>query len=215
MAMTAVDMLASASGTGAIHERGKLLMVHIVLWLNILSFTLLFAGLGAEFLAWLRRREAWRALYLWYIGTYAFFSLLQTFAYFSVQYLQEPITGLYLAFGYYRSAISVVLIAVISRYIAAASGLRLGKAGRAALFIPAAVTATGIAALLAGGPAVLGAILNLAFNSAIALGDEPDSNGKLLDLMDRGERIIEAKRVSPGLEELYFHYIKEADHEIA
>lgn len=32
-------------------------MVHFVLWLSIISFTLLFAGSGVEFLAWLLKRE--------------------------------------------------------------------------------------------------------------------------------------------------------------
>ena len=50
---------------------------------------------------------------------------------------------------------------------------------------------------------------------SLALGAEPDLNRTLTDLMDQGRRIIEARRVSPGLEELYFHYIKEADRAIA
>jgi hypothetical protein len=39
-------------------------MMHVVLWFNMIAFALLMAGIGAEILAWLRRREAWRALYI-------------------------------------------------------------------------------------------------------------------------------------------------------
>lgn len=144
-------------------------MIHVALWLNMISFALLFAGFGAEMLAWLRRRESWRALYLWYIGMYAVFSFLQTFAFFNMRYLERPIPGLSAAFAYFRTAISIVLIAVISQYLAKASGLRLGKAGRSALFLPAAATAVVIAGLFAGAPPVLGVALNLAYNAAIAL----------------------------------------------
>jgi hypothetical protein len=47
------------------------------------------------------------------------------------------------------------------------------------------------------------------------LGGEADINGMLSGLMGQGRRIIEARQVSPGLEELYFHYIKEADRAVA
>ncbi len=120
-------------------------MVHAVFWLSIISFTLLFAGLGAEFLAWLRRRERWRAFFVWYILIYTVFSLLQTFTFFNFEYLREPIPGLDMAFGYLRLAISVLLI------------------------IPAALTAIVIAWMLAGGPAAVASVLNIAYNSTIAI----------------------------------------------
>jgi ABC-2 type transport system ATP-binding protein len=47
------------------------------------------------------------------------------------------------------------------------------------------------------------------------LGDEPDSNALLRSLLDRGERIVQARRERPSLEELYFHFIKEARREVA
>lgn len=50
---------------------------------------------------------------------------------------------------------------------------------------------------------------------SLPLGAEPDINQRLLDLMGQGHRIVEARRVVPGLEELYFHYIKEADRDVA
>jgi ABC-2 type transport system ATP-binding protein len=40
-------------------------------------------------------------------------------------------------------------------------------------------------------------------------------NGTLASLMGEDRGILEARRESPGLEELYFHFIKEAEREIA
>ena len=54
-----------------------------VLWLNMIAFTFPFSGFGAEFLAWLRKRESWRVLYPLYIGLYTIFSFSRTFAVFS------------------------------------------------------------------------------------------------------------------------------------
>jgi ABC-2 type transport system ATP-binding protein len=42
-------------------------------------------------------------------------------------------------------------------------------------------------------------------------GPDPDINGRLAELMAAGRRIVEARRLSPGLEDLYFHYIKESN----
>jgi hypothetical protein len=60
-------------------ERERPPIVHVVLWFNMIAFTPLFAGLGTEFLAWRRRGESWRTLFLWYIGIYDILLLIHTF----------------------------------------------------------------------------------------------------------------------------------------
>jgi hypothetical protein len=73
------------------------------------------------------------------------------------------------AFSYFRSGISVVLIGIICFYTARAAGLHLGKAGTAALFLPAAATLASVVAAYAGGSVALSIAANISFNSFIAV----------------------------------------------
>jgi DNA-binding CsgD family transcriptional regulator len=143
-------------------------MQHIVLWIGILAMAALFAGLGAEFLAYLRRRESWRSLYMVSILIYELLLLVQTFTYFDLHYLSEPIAGLPLFAGYFRSIVSLLLIIALPHCIAKASGMRPGRAGGFLLFLPAILTFAGIAVSLSGLSQWVPVVLNIAFNAFIA-----------------------------------------------
>jgi DNA-binding CsgD family transcriptional regulator len=143
-------------------------MGQAVLWIDILAFAVLLAGLGAEFLAYLRRREPWRALYMVSILVYDLLMLVQAFSLFNARYVERPMAGLPLFAGLFRSAVSVLLAMAFPFCIARASGMRPGRLGRALLWLPALLTAAFIAASLAGAPQVFGVVVNVAFNAFIA-----------------------------------------------
>ncbi len=88
-------------------------MTPILLWLDLLAFAVLFAGFGFELLGWVRQRERWRALYVWYIALYTIWIFVQTFAYFAVSYLEQSVEGLSIVVTYLRGAASVGMMLVI------------------------------------------------------------------------------------------------------
>ncbi len=142
-------------------------MTHFLLWLNLLAFTVLFAGFGFELLGWVRQRERWRALYVWYIAIYAVWLLVQTFAYFNVSYLEQPIEGLATVAGYLWVAASVGLILVVPFLSVRISGFKPGKLATVMLYLPAVATLTALVFALRTAISSIYVVTNLAFNGAI------------------------------------------------
>jgi DNA-binding CsgD family transcriptional regulator len=142
-------------------------MTHIVLWLNLLAFTILFAGFGFELLGWIRQRERWRALYVWYIVIYAVWLLVQTLVYFSNSYLEQPIEGLSTVALYLWVAASVGLILVVPLLIVQVGGFMPGKLAMVLLYLPAAATLTALVMALRNPTPTIFLAINLAFNGAI------------------------------------------------
>ncbi len=145
----------------------RYVVTHILLWFNLLAFTVLFAGFGFELLGWIRQRERWRALYVWCIALYEIWLLVQTFTYFSNSYLEQPIEGLATVALYLWVAASVGLILVVPHLIFQVAGFEPAKPAKALLYVPAAATLTALVfALRNPGPTIF-LVVNLAFNGVI------------------------------------------------
>ena len=119
-------------------------MTPLLLWFNFVAFALLFVGFGFELLGWVRRRERWRALYVWYIAIYAIWLFVQTFTYFAVSYLTRLPAWLSPAVTCIWVAASAGMMLVVTRYIVLVSGYTLGKLGAALLYLPAVATLAGL-----------------------------------------------------------------------
>jgi DNA-binding CsgD family transcriptional regulator len=142
-------------------------MTHILLWLNLLAFAVLFAGFGFELLGWIRQRERWRALYVWYIAIYATWLIVLTFSYFSTSYLERPIEGLSTVVLYLWVIASVGLILVVPLLIVQIGGFKPGKLATFLLYLPAAATLTALVVALRNPTPGIFLVINLAFNSVI------------------------------------------------
>jgi DNA-binding CsgD family transcriptional regulator len=142
-------------------------VTHFLLWLNLLAFTILFAGFGFELLGWIRQRERWRALYVLYIAIYAIWLIVQTFTYFSNVYLEQPIEGLSTVALYLWVAASVGLILVVPLLIARVCGFKQGKLATVLLCLPAAATLTALVMALRDPTPTIFMVVNLSFNGAI------------------------------------------------
>ncbi|MBC8452649.1 MAG: hypothetical protein H8D65_02205 [Spirochaetes bacterium] len=139
-------------------------MTHIILWFNLAAFTLLFAGFGSELVNWLRRRESWRVLYLWYIALYALWLLLQTFLFFNFYYLDQQIEGLGTIMRYLRGIISTGVIVVYPLFVIKAAAIKPGRKQLYLLFLPAAACIIVIIISFFRDTYILSVVLNLFFN---------------------------------------------------
>lgn len=142
-------------------------MTHVLLWFNLLAFMVLFAGFGFELLGWLRQRERWRALYVWYIAIYAIWLLVQTFTYFSVSYLERPIEGLSTVVNWLWVTVSVGLILVVPHLVVQVSGLKPAKLAKVLLYLPAAATLIALVYGVRTRSTVILTVTNFAFNGVI------------------------------------------------
>lgn len=142
-------------------------MTHFLLWLNLLAFTILFAGFGFELLGWIRQRERWRALYVWYIAIYASWLIVLTFTYFSNVYLERPIEGLSTVVPYLWVAASVGLILVVPFLVVRLCGFTPGRLATVLLCLPAAATLTALVFALRTGLSSIYTVTNLAYNGVI------------------------------------------------
>ncbi len=105
-------------------------MEHLILWFNIMGFSLLFASLGATFLVYGHTRPGWLKPYLLYLAVYAFFTIFNTYLFFSQVYLppsDSPFNtiALYLAFF-----IALVLLLVVPRFIRSLFDVEPGRVRR-------------------------------------------------------------------------------------
>lgn len=87
-------------------------MHHLTLWLNMITFSVLVASGGLSFLRLLRIRATWQKYYLAYLGAYAVWLLISTYALFQRVYLFSPVEFVDAVFGYARTAVSVFLVIV-------------------------------------------------------------------------------------------------------
>ena len=92
-------------------------MEQLILWFNIMGFTLLFASLGAAYVIYGRKKPGWLFHYLLYLAVYAFFTIFNTYGFFSQVYL-PPMSpffnylAMYITFG-----IALILLIVVPRFI--------------------------------------------------------------------------------------------------
>lgn len=86
-------------------------MEQLILWFSILGFTFLFASLGATYVVYKRSKPVWLKSYLIYLALYAFFTIFNTYDFFSQVYLPPPSPVLnYLTIGVtYVVALSLLI----------------------------------------------------------------------------------------------------------
>lgn len=140
----------------------------LILWLDILAFAFLTAGFAAEFLAWLRVREAWRGYYLLTILGYAVILFALSIAFFAVKYLPPTPTALSVILGWTHTISSVLIAFAFPGCVVRVADMEASRIGKAFLWAPAALTALSalVSASLASAP--LAIAINIAFNTVMA-----------------------------------------------
>ncbi len=92
-------------------------MDQLILWFNIMSFTLLFGAFGSTYVVYGRSNPPWLRSYLLYMATYALFVLFLTYHFFSVVYLPHPYPVLDSIAVYLSFAIALLLLCIVPRFI--------------------------------------------------------------------------------------------------
>ena len=92
-------------------------MEQIILWFNMMAFTLMFGSFGATYVVYAKYKVPWLRPYLLYLSIYAFFLLLSTYHFFSQIYLPHPLPVLDSIVVYLRLTVSLLLFFVIPRFI--------------------------------------------------------------------------------------------------
>jgi len=117
-------------------------MDEFVLWFNILTFTLIFAALGLNYIRLLQGPSPWRGWYLWYQGSYALWLILATYTFFKVVFLDSLPPWLDSGMDWLRIVISFVLLIIVPEFIARlkGTGWGLGRHVSAVLLLVAMMT---------------------------------------------------------------------------
>lgn len=92
-------------------------MDEFVLWFNILTFTLIFAALGLNYIRFLQNPSPWRRWYLWYQGSSALWLILATYTFFKIIFLDTPPPWLDSGMDWLRIVISFVLLIIVPEFI--------------------------------------------------------------------------------------------------
>jgi len=88
-------------------------MEQIILWFNILGFTLLFGSLGTTHILYRRANPPWLKPYLLYLAVYAFFTIVNTYRFFMEVYLPPatpPSGSVSLFFAFFIALVLLVLV---------------------------------------------------------------------------------------------------------
>jgi len=100
-------------------------MEQLILWFNILGFTLLFGSLGTTHVLYRRTRPPWLGFYLLYLAVYAFYTIVNTYGFFSQVYLPPaaPLSSpLTLTFSFLTA---LVLLLLVPRFILSLFGEKI------------------------------------------------------------------------------------------
>ncbi len=92
-------------------------MEQLILWFNIISFTLLFGSFGITFVLYGKYNPVWLYPYLLYLITYAFFVIFLTYHFFSLVYLPHPYPLLDSFVMYMRFIIAVLLLFIVPKFM--------------------------------------------------------------------------------------------------
>ncbi len=143
-------------------------MSMLILWLDVLAFAFITAGFGAEFLAWLRKREAWRGYYLLTILGYAVILFSLSIVFFASKYLAAVPPALTLLVGWIYTASSILIAFAFPGCVVRAAGMETSRTGKVLLWAPAVLTTFSIlvSAFLASAALAVG--INIAFNAAMS-----------------------------------------------
>jgi DNA-binding CsgD family transcriptional regulator len=140
----------------------------LILWLDILAFAFMTAGLGAELLAWLRKREAWRGYYLLTILGYAIILFSLSIAFFAGKYLAATPPFLPVVLGWIHTVSSILISFSFPGCVVRVAGMENSRIGKLLLWAPAALTAFSIIASAFVASTAFAIGINIAFNAAMS-----------------------------------------------
>jgi DNA-binding CsgD family transcriptional regulator len=143
-------------------------MCILILWLDILAFAFITAGLGAELLAWFRKPEAWRGYYLLTILGYAIILFSLSIAFFANKYLASMPSFLPVLLGWIHTIFSVLISFSFPGCVVRVAGMETGRIGKVLLWAPAALTLFSILASAFVASVALAIGINIAFNAAMS-----------------------------------------------
>ncbi|MDC7226045.1 MAG: helix-turn-helix transcriptional regulator [Spirochaetales bacterium] len=92
-------------------------MQQLILWFNILAFTFLFASMGATYIVYSKLKPKWLVYYLLYLASYAFFTVFNTYDFFSRVYLPAMPPFLYFIAVAVTYLIALALLVIVPRFV--------------------------------------------------------------------------------------------------
>jgi DNA-binding CsgD family transcriptional regulator len=92
-------------------------MEQLILWFNIIAFTLIFGSLGATWMVYGRMKTRWMRPYLFYLSDYAFYTIFNTYGFFSQVYLPRSNPLLNSAVMFTSLFTALFLLYIVPRFI--------------------------------------------------------------------------------------------------
>ena len=92
-------------------------MEHMILWFNILGFSLLFASISVTYVIYHRLHPKWLSPFLMYIGSFALFSIMNSYTYFIKIYVDFPNSLIDTVIIYVSSFFGLFLLWVVPFFI--------------------------------------------------------------------------------------------------
>lgn len=93
------------------------IMEHMILWFNILGFSLLFASVGVIYVTYFRLHPKWLYPLLIYIGSFAIFSIINSYTFFIKIYVDIPNSMIETISIYMSSFIALLLLWIVPHFI--------------------------------------------------------------------------------------------------
>ncbi len=81
--------------------------MQFVVWFNIITFTLMFAGISFNFISYKQKKLQWQRFYMLYEGCYALWLLLSTYGFFNAVFLENTPPYLDPIMAIFRAVLSV------------------------------------------------------------------------------------------------------------
>jgi DNA-binding CsgD family transcriptional regulator len=140
----------------------------VLLWFNMISFTLMFASAGLSYIVYSRSPSVWLRDYLIYAFAHAVWLLFATWVFFQEVFLSSPLPNLSAVFAYARAAVSIVIIAFGPSFYLRTAGVVIR--GRTRLFVVGVVcfVALSLIAILAAPPTPYSSVLSVLYNAYLA-----------------------------------------------
>jgi len=94
-----------------------IIMEQLILWFNIIGFTLLFGSLGTTYVLYRRTRPRWLFFYLLYLAVYALYTIINTYSFFDQVYLPDHSllsSSMIMTFSF---SIALLLLLLVPRFI--------------------------------------------------------------------------------------------------
>ncbi len=92
-------------------------MEHAILWFNILGFSLLFASIGVTYVMYYNMKPSWLNSYLFYIGTFALFTIAHSYIFFIQTYIDTTQSIFDTISIYISSILGLLLLWIVPHFI--------------------------------------------------------------------------------------------------